>query len=100
MANEDRYYICWLGVQTCCATDCRNKSGPPHHPRHDVGMGMRAHDHRAVPLCPECHESIHRLTWGTFKGWTRDMVREFMDKKAMKYRKLYTSIEQRRMKCE
>jgi hypothetical protein len=54
-------------------------SGPPHHPRHNVGMAMRAHDHRAVPLCPTCHDSIHRLTCGPFKGWVRDQVRAFLD---------------------
>jgi hypothetical protein len=64
-------------------------SGPPHHPRHNVGMAMRAHDHRVAPLCVDCHTSIHSLTWGRFKGWVRDQVRKFLDEQGAELRKQY-----------
>ena len=68
-------------------------SGPPHHPRYNVGMALRAHDHRAVPLCPECHDSIHRLTCGRFKGWVRQQVRDFLDDQGEALRALYLQRE-------
>lgn len=95
MAGEDPDYIDWLGTKPC-ATGCGKRSGPPHHPRHAsaalggvVGLSMRAHDHRAVPLSQECHDSIHRLTCGFFKGWHRQQVRDFLDELALKYRSEY-----------
>lgn len=88
MAGEDPDYISWLGRKPC-ACGCGRRSGPPHHPRHDVGIAKRAHDHRAVPLSPECHESIHRLTFGFFKGWVRQQVRDWLDALAVKYRAEY-----------
>jgi hypothetical protein len=86
MAGEDLTYVRWLGQGKCCAPGCSNMSGPPHHPRHSVGMALRAHDHRAVPLCPPCHVSIHSLTWGTFKGWVKQQVRDFLDDQGEKFR--------------
>jgi hypothetical protein len=91
MAGEDHFYIAWLGGKEC-SSRCGRRSGPPHHPRHNVGLAMRAHDHRAVPLCPECHESIHRLTFGFFKGWNRQQVRYWLDALAVKYRALYENL--------
>jgi hypothetical protein len=42
-------------------------------------MGLRSHDHEAMALCGDgvrgCHGSIHRLTFGFFKGWNREQRR-------------------------
>jgi hypothetical protein len=89
MAHEDDDYLRWLASGKCCAPGCRKMSGPPHHPRHGVGMARRAHDRRAVPLCVECHASIHSLTWGRFKGWVRQQVRDFLDVRGERFRALY-----------
>lgn len=89
MANEDPVYLRWVGSLTCSAPGCNRNSGHPHHPRHDVGLGLRAHDHRAIPLCHKCHESIHRLTFGAFKNWTREQVRAFCEREGAKCRDRY-----------
>lgn len=43
-----------------------------HHSRQGMGTGQRSGDHRAYPLCRECHqdgpEAIHRLGW---REWGR-----------------------------
>ena len=89
MAGEDPSYVRWVGSGRCMAPVCQNMSGPPHHPRHGVGMARRAHDHRVVALCVECHASIHSLTWGRFKGWVRQQVRDFLDQAAEKLQAQY-----------
>jgi hypothetical protein len=89
MAGEDQDYIVWLAMTQPCV-GCGARSGPPHHPRHDVGAGRRAHDRRAVPMCYLCHDSIHRLTYGRFKGWTRQQVRDFLDDHGMRLSALYS----------
>ena len=58
-------------------------SGPPHHVRHNVGMGMRAHDHRAVPLCLEHHEDAQRYR---LAGMDKIEMRSFFDNVAEKLR--------------
>ena len=94
MANEDLDYLRWVGRQLC-ACGCGRQSGPPHHPRHDVGLALRAHDHRAIPLSPKCHESIHRLTFGSFKGWSREQVRAFCDREGARFRERYLDLDPR-----
>lgn len=88
MAGEDRAYIRWLGGGRCIVPGCRKMSGPPHHVRHDVGMGMRAHDHRAVPLCPEHHEDAQQYR-GVFGKMGRQGMREFFDDAAERLRTQY-----------
>jgi len=86
MANEDLTYILWLSRLPCSM--CGSISGPPHHPRHNVGLALRAHDHRAVPICYRCHEDLHRLS-GRFRGWTRDRLRAWLDDLAVTLREQY-----------
>lgn len=93
MAREDREYMEWLGAKSC-ATGCGRRSGPPHHPKHlpsggGVGIALRAHDHRAVNLCHVCHDSVHKLTTGFFKGWVRQQVRDWLDALGEKLRAEY-----------
>ena len=90
MASEDKPYLRWLGSGRCCAPGCMVMSGPPHHPRHDVGMGQRAHDRRAVPLCMEHHEDAQRYR---LAGMDKYKMREFFDDIAEKMRTQY--IERR-----
>ena len=86
MAGEDKSYIRWVGSGMCCLPSCGQMSGPPHHPRHNVGMGQRAHDHRAVPLCMEHHEDAQQYR---LAGMTKEKMREFLDEVAEKLRVQY-----------
>lgn len=89
MANEDPDYLEWIRRQPCCVPGC-GKAAEAHHPRHAVGLAQRAHDHRAIPLCPEHHGAgIHRLTSGFFKGWSREQVRAFCDREGARFRERY-----------
>ena len=80
MANESPIYLHWLAWQPCLV--CRRVTGaPPHHPRHDVGMGQRAHDQRAVPLCTQHHEEAQQYH-GVFAKMGKEGMREFFDQAA------------------
>lgn len=63
-------------------------SGPPHHPRHNVGMAMRAHDHRVVPLCYPHHEDAQGYK-GVFREMGNEGMREYFDDVAEKLRTQY-----------
>jgi hypothetical protein len=86
MANEDREYLTWLRWRGCSVPGCTILPGQPHHPRHDVAMGKRAHDHRAVPLCYEHHEQAqtYRLL-----GMTREQLRTWLDQVSAECRHEY-----------
>ena len=95
MAGEDPHYLAWLGTQPCAVPDCGRQSAPPHHPRHSVGMSQRAHDHRAVPLCHEHHDSVQ-----TYALMPKLQLRDWLDVVAARCRTNYLNIDQRRMLCE
>jgi len=92
MAGEDRNYTVWLSWRRCCAPGGCGKLAECHHPRHDVGMGLRAHDHRAVPLCRQDHIDIEQHD-GRFAGWTKEQVAEWCDLMAAHYRRIYLDTE-------
>ena len=79
MAGEDPEFIAWLRSQKCCAPDspggCQGPTEPHHASQH--GMGQRAHDHMAIPLCHHHHiEQWHRGS-GVFKTWTKEQKRSW-----------------------
>ena len=51
-----RAYGCW-----CCKVDVRTQQSPTeiHHPRGGQGMGQRADDRDAIPLCKRHHVEKH-----------------------------------------
>ena len=90
MANENRPYLLWLSTHPCAVPGCHDRSGPPHHPRHDVGLGRRAHDHRAVPICHQHHVELHAKN-GAFLGWPNDRLRAWLDATGAALRQLFES---------
>lgn len=68
MANEDARYAEWLRRQPCRA--CGATEGIELHHQTGAGMGLRAHDHAAIPLCAGCHRDFHCLT-GRFATWCK-----------------------------
>jgi len=91
MAGEDRPYLEWLGHLQCAVENCPNQPGPPHHPRHNVAMSKRAHDHRSVNLCHEHHEQAqtYRLL-----GMDKYQLRAWLDEVAAKRRAEYLNTYQ------
>ena len=93
MAGEDSAYLRWLAYRRCIAPGCNQRSGPPHHPRHGVAMSRRAHDHRAVPLCPCCHEDAQQYR-GVWSAMGKIGMRAYFDDAATELRNLYLKIEE------
>lgn len=64
MAGDDPDYIRWMRLRMCVnAAYCGRRACEPHHARRDrhgpVGMGQRASDRRAIPICRPCHDDFH-----------------------------------------
>ncbi len=75
MNRKEPKYLEWIRRQPC--QEC-GKPGPsdPHHiasDLHQSGMGMKAPDLLAMPLCRMCHSSHH----GKPEGW-RDNQRGWL----------------------
>lgn len=68
MADEDEAYRRFVQSLPCCA--CRKS--PPSEVHHETGagMGLRAHDHRSMPLCILCHHDFHAAA-GIFRRFKR-----------------------------
>lgn len=78
MAGEDKSYCEWIRSQPCrmCGTPPRVTA---HHET-GSGMGLRAHDHRTIPMCGDgvrgCHGSLHNVAMkGSFYGWKKADLR-------------------------
>jgi len=79
----------WLLRQPCCM--CNGVATDPHHIT-GAGMAMREHDHRAIPLCRECHTSFHAFS-GPFKGWSRRYQRGWQAAMVRLHRSLYAGFQ-------
>lgn len=76
-----RRYGCW-----CCNADKQKQDAPTevHHPRKGTGMGLKADDRDAIPLCSRHHNeqhpdsvSIHRnpIEWRLWYGTEAEVCR-------------------------
>ena len=74
MANEDPKYLQWIREQPCVM--CKRTPSAEVHHETGAGMGLRAHDHKAMPLCHRCHMAFHAVH-GPFKGWDRKKLNEW-----------------------
>ena len=76
MAREDEAYLRWVRTQRCRApgapAGCAGAVEAHHAGRH--GVGQRAHDRTAVPLCRAHHRAWHDAR-GPFEGWTANQRR-------------------------
>lgn len=90
MAGEDPHYMEWLRSQPCAA--CGHGGFVVVHHRNGAGMGLRAHDHKGIPLHNEpCHIShLHRLR-GPFDGWNLQQMRDWQDTQIREHRARYAS---------
>lgn len=76
MAGEDPEHVKRVRAMPCAACGA-TPAGCAHH-KMGAGMGRRAHDHMAIPLCHGCHMNLHALR-GRFKGWDRERRRAWED---------------------
>lgn len=86
MAGEDKGYSDWLKRRRRCAWCGREGAIVVHHSTHHSGMGQRAHDHDAIPLCAACHQDFHDAT-GRFKGMPKRERLDWQDKMVERYQK-------------
>ena len=67
---RDETYKAWIRRQPCCACGWRAPSQAAHVGS-DGGMGQRASDYSAVPLCYDCHtgggKAYHRIGRAAFE---------------------------------
>lgn len=75
--KRDEDYLRWIRRQACAACG-RHRGIQAHHATAGRGLGQKAHDHTAVPLCAECHRMFHDgrgafdLTREARAAWMRD----------------------------
>lgn len=85
---RDARYLAWLRTQPCAACAAPPPSEASHHgPR---GMGQKADDDLAIPLCRRCHRSWH----DTSKVFGRDHLdrertRTWLSRTAEQHRRRY-----------
>ena len=86
MAREDPAYLEWLREQPCCACGKWGWS-TPHH-KTGAGMGKRAHDHEAMPLCVGCHKDLHEFS-GRFALMGQLSRADWQDTQIREHRAMY-----------
>ena len=58
--KRDPAYLAWIRRQPCAlATYACTGGTHAHHATAGRGLGQKAHDHTAVPLCALHHEAFH-----------------------------------------
>ncbi len=76
MNRQDKEYLAWVRQQEC--VECRAPApSVPHHPRGQVygcGMGLKAPDWLAVPVCKTCHYKYHDKTFDDPQATQADWV--------------------------
>jgi hypothetical protein len=67
--ERDATYLAWIRTQPCEVCKCESRSEAAHTGDH--GLGQKASDLNAIPLCATCHrigpQSYHRLGGRAFE---------------------------------
>lgn len=84
MAGENRSRLLWTKRQPCCApgapSGCKGPVEAHHAGRH--GVGQKAHDDTAIPLCMGHHRAWHDnrgpFDWlnGKRRAWADQLIAE------------------------
>ena len=76
----DLVYLARVRSLPCCV--CR--APPPSHAHHETGwgMGLKAPDRRAFPLCAKDHRDFHDGK-GRFDGWTANERRVWQEEEIL-----------------
>lgn len=73
---KDPGYLIWVRRQPCWQCG-KAPAGCAHH-KTGAGMGLRASDLDAMPLCHGCHMAFHDGK-GPFKGWGKARRRQWQE---------------------
>jgi hypothetical protein len=97
MAGEDPEYTAKVR-RLPCAMALDDPCGGEVAAHHEIdagrlGMSMRAHDRRTMPLCAKHHDAFHRGT-KPFDGWTREERAAWQNHKIMKASDYVTGLDQ------
>ncbi len=99
-AREDPEYLARVRSLPCLLSGRGGCYGPveAHHAGKRPGMGLKAADRTAVPLCRAHHVSHWHACAGAFKGWDREKRREWSDEairvtRALLERRMDVAIE-------
>ena len=57
---RDSQYLAWIRTLGCAA--CGELRDIHAHHTKTGGMGIKASDYTAIPLCPRCHNEVHQHT--------------------------------------
>lgn len=79
---RDKKYLAWLRTQPCCICGAGNTVA--HHTS-TGGIGLKGSDLLAIPLCPPCHDMIHRH-YGKGTLWTEEQLQRIINNLQQKYR--------------
>jgi hypothetical protein len=63
----DELYLRWIRSLPCCV--CGHRPPSDAHHSTGAGMGLKAPDREAMPLCRPHHQQFHELR-GPFDGWS------------------------------
>jgi hypothetical protein len=76
MAGECPEYLDYVRRRKCCAPGPHSGRIEAHHAG-ERGLGQRASDWTAIPLCTYHHRCFHDCS-GTFRGWSKDQRRAWI----------------------
>lgn len=89
---RDDAYRAWIASLPCCAPGCDARS--PSHPHHHSLTGQRGTsqkpaDSYCMPLCERCHvPGLHSLA-GRFKGWSRELLKQWQDLQVARFQAMW-----------
>lgn len=89
--RDEPAYLEFIRTLPCCAPDAPSKCFPfvqAHHHTYPRGMGQKAPDRFAIPLCALHHDNFHMAN-GAFLGWGRDRRRAWQDAQVERFQAAY-----------
>lgn len=69
-APRDPAYLDWIRTQPCTACGASPVHAHHHPAAGHSSVGLKTSDYRTVPLCPVCHDRVHRIGKLSFWGET------------------------------
>ena len=80
---RSRVYLAWVRARACQWCRARPPSEASHHPKRGHGsIGAKCCDLRTLPLCHECHRSMHQtgklglMTGDQTRMWAEEQITE------------------------
>ncbi len=87
----DPKYLAFVRTLPCCIC-CARPPVDPHHDTYGRGLSQKSDDDRAIPACRLCHGEAQDRK-GRFKGWSKEDMREWHERKVQDTRALYRALK-------